>query len=643
MCGIVAVYGKPGTFDGKTLERATQALYHRGPDGQRHWLSQDRRVGLGHARLSIIDLEGGHQPLSNEDGAIHAVVNGEIYDFERIRQELMAKGHRLATGSDSEVLIHLYEDLGLDALQQLRGEFAFVLWDNRSQRLIAGRDRFGIKPLFFAKHEGNFYFASEVKALFAAGVPARWDTESLFHAHHMGGPLQGRSLFRGVQSIPPGHVLVLRDETVRSYRYWDFQYPTAAATQSKPGQERELIEEFRELFDEAVRLRLRADVPVGVYLSGGLDSCSVLGTAAKLRGAGLKAFNISFEEAAYDEEQLAREMAKHSGADYHSVRVTPQTLADNFVASVRHGETLVYNSHGVAKFMLSKVVRDAGYKVVLTGEGSDEILAGYPHFRRDLLLYSQDHGQADIKEALGTLAAKNEVSKGLLFADSVKGLEQNAVVRRLGFVPSWLEAHISNAERGSHLIAPEIRRELQGYDPYAWFLNEFDVPQQLSGRHPLNQSLYLWSKNALPNYLLTILGDRMEMGHSVEGRVPFLDHKLVEFATRLPIDLKIRNMTEKYILREAAKPVLTQAIYERQKHPFIAPPSGRNQKDPFLSLVRDILAEQPQELGILDVGQVRSLFHRFEDLTAEQRQALDPLVMMTASLVVLQKEYGLSL
>jgi asparagine synthase (glutamine-hydrolysing) len=643
MCGIVGIFGQPGSVDAGRLERATAALYHRGPDGQRHWLAADRSVGLGHARLSIIDLEGGSQPLANEDGSIVAVVNGEIYDFETLRAELEREGHRFATCSDSEVLIHLYEDLGLDALQRLRGEFAFVLWDSRARRLVAGRDRFGIKPLFHARHAGQLYFASEAKALFAAGVPARWDEESFYQMFHTGGPLPSRSLFHGVSPIPPGHVMVVTADHERLHRYWDFNYPIAAQTAVGTMDREEAIARFRALFEESVRLRLRADVPVGVYLSGGLDSCSILGVAARLHGAGLKAFNLSFEQAAYDEEAIAREMAELAGAEYHSVKVTQAALARNFVSSVRHAETLVFNSHGVAKFMLSEVVRDAGFKVVLTGEGSDEILAGYPHFRRDLLLYSEDHGQeGGVEEALEQLRRKNAVSRNLLLPDGAADLGKDAVSRRIGFVPSWLEGNMRSSRSYLDFVAESTRRSMAGHDPYAWFLNDLDVAGQLTGRHPLNQSLYLWSKATLPNYLLTVLGDRMEMAHSIEGRVPFLDHHLVEFATTLPIDLKIRDMSEKYILRQALKPDLTTTVYERQKHPFIAPPSGAARSNPFSAFLRDYIGDHRRSVGIFDPKKVDELLLRMDRMTEDEHQAVDPLFLMMASTVALEEQLGLS-
>jgi asparagine synthase (glutamine-hydrolysing) len=413
MCGIVALFSRRDPIKAEVVQRATQCLYHRGPDGQRQWLSADRRVALGHARLSIIDLQTGDQPIASEDERTRIVVNGEFYGYEAIQRELERSGHRLRTRSDSEIALHLYEDLGVHCLHQLRGEFAFVLWDETNRRIFAARDRFGIKPLFYAFHGETIYFASEVKALFAAGVPARWDAESVYHSVEYGGH-QTRTLFDGVFQVPPGHYLLATDTHVQLNRYWDFDYPPANghAVQRSDADYRA---EFRHTLEEAVRIRLRADVPVGCYLSGGLDSGSVLGLAARHHPQPIRAFTLTFDHAEYDEEMQAKEMARRAGAEFFPIPIRQDDLADNFADAILQSETLCFNAHGVAKYLLSRAVRDAGYKVVMTGEGSDEILGGYAHFRRDMLLYNQA-GQDPVAIAglLEDLERLNPVSRGLL-------------------------------------------------------------------------------------------------------------------------------------------------------------------------------------------------------------------------------------
>jgi asparagine synthase (glutamine-hydrolysing) len=641
MCGIVAFYSRRDAISETALERATGSLYHRGPDGQRHWISADRRVGLGHARLSIIDLSTGDQPIASEDERTRIVVNGEFYGYEATQRELEARGHRLRTKSDSEVALHLYEDYGAQCLHHLRGEFALVLWDESRRTVFAARDRFGIKPLFYAWHRDTLYFASEVKALFAAGVPARWDEESVFNSVAFGGH-QVRTLFDGVHQIPPGHFLIATEKHVQVSQYWDFDYPTANLTVPNRS-DADYAAEFRHELEEAVRIRLRADVPVGVYLSGGLDSCAVLGLAARHHPEPIRAFTLTFDQAAYDEGPIAREMAALAGAEFNAIPIRQQDLADHFADAILQAETLCVNAHGVAKYLLSRAVRDAGYKVVITGEGSDEILGGYPHFRRDMLLYNRE-GQdpAAIAELLEWLDSQNSVSRGLLLPDGEIG-PVDRVRRILGYVPSWIETFASRAVKMRPLLS---RALLDRYGPTEGsypILDDIDVRGQLSGRDPLHQSLYLWSKTALSGYILTMLGDRMEMAHSIEGRVPFLDHHLVELIRSQPVNQKIRGMTEKYVLREAVRDVITDTVYRRQKHPFLSPPATLSPDETFHTYVQDtlrgpVLASMP----FFDRQQVVGLLDSLPEMNTGARTANDQVLMLLVSMCVLHERFGLA-
>jgi asparagine synthase (glutamine-hydrolysing) len=620
------------------LERATFRLVHRGPDGRRTWLASDRRVGLGHARLSIIDLVTGDQPIASEDEALRIVVNGEFYDFERVQRDLQDRGHRLHTRTDSEIALHLYEDFGTACLQHLRGEFAFALWDGPNDTLFAARDRFGIKPLYYATHGRTLYLASEIKALLAAGVPARWDRAAFYQANHFLGTPHDGTYFEGIHPVPSGHYLLASGGQVRLIRYWDFDYP--AADHARPAvPDAEYAERFRQALDEAVRLRLRADVPVGCYLSGGLDSCAVLGLAARHRAEPIRAFTLTFDRAGYDEGDIAHEMADLAGADFHPIPIRQSDLADHFADAIAQAETLCFNAHGVAKYLLSRAVHAAGYKVVLTGEGSDEILAGYPHFRRDLLLSgAQGQDAGAVRQLLEQLQASNQVSRGLLLPDG-EAPPLASVRRVLGYVPTWLEAQAMTATRLRALFAPDFAAEFAGRDPYRVFLNGLDVAGQLAGREPVNQSLYLWSKAVLPNFILTVLGDRMEMAHSVEGRVPYLDHHVVELVRDLPVAQKIRGMTEKYVLREAARPVLTATVYARQKHPFLAPPAVLEPAERLYELMQDTLRGPAlAALPFYDRAKVVALLDGLPALGGA-RTALDPVLMILLSACCLHQRY----
>jgi asparagine synthase (glutamine-hydrolysing) len=642
MCGITAFFSSDRPVAPEVLQNATRRLAHRGPDGQRQWIAADGRVGLGHARLSIIDLTQGDQPLANENDRLHLIVNGEFYDFERIRRELQDRGHYFRTGSDSEIALHLYEELGPQSLHELRGEFAFVLWDEPNHTLFAARDRFGIKPLFYSVHKGILYLASEVKALFAAGIPGRWDRAAFYQAHSFSFVLPGdRTLFAGIHQVPPGHYLLATQQSFSIHRYWDFDYPTATANSSVA--ESEAVERFRAELDEAVRLRLRADVPVGTYLSGGIDSCAVLGLAARHRADRIQAFTLAFDRPEYDESDIAREMAARAGAEFFPIPIHSSDLAEAFPEAIAQAETLCINAHGVAKFLLSRAVQAAGYKVVLTGEGSDEILAGYPPFRRDLVLHNtQGQDPHAVSAMLNELQESNQVSRGLLLPEG-KTTSLESARRLLGFVPTWLEANAAIGFRLRGVLSDALLEEFDESDPCRAFLCGLDVGGQMVGREPVHQSLYLWGKSYLPNYVLSMLGDRMEMAHSIEGRLPFLDHRVVELARSLPVSLKIRGATEKYILREATRDVLIDKVYRRHKHPFLSPPAALDEGGFLQTLLQDTLrGSAGATMPFYDQRRLVALLDKLPQLDQGERTALDPALMIALSACVLQQQYRLS-
>jgi asparagine synthase (glutamine-hydrolysing) len=484
------------------------------------------------------------------------------------------------------------------------------------------------------------YLASEAKALFAAGVPARWDHESVFQSVSFGGH-QMRTLYDGVFQVPPGHYLVATDRHVQITKYWDFNYPRASDTSSQRS-DADYIAEFRHELEEAVRVRLRADVPVGVYLSGGLDSCAVLGLAARHHPDPIQAFTLTFEDVAYDEGPIAREMAAIAGAEFHTIPINQQRLADAFSDAILQSESLCVNAHGVAKFLLSKAVRDAGYKVVITGEGSDEILGGYAHFRRDMLLYNRE-GQdpEEIENLLKWLNEHNTVSRGLLLPDGDIG-DLEAVRRTLGYVPSWMETFSSREVKMGQLLSKDFGCMFKERESYRQLLSDIDIPGQLKGRDPLNQSLYLWGKSVLSGYILTMLGDRMEMGHSIEGRVPFLDHHVVECICAQPINMKIRGMTEKFVLREAVRDVITDTVYRRQKHPFLSPPATLNPDETFNVYVQDTLRGPVlRSMPFFNQTEVVSVLDRLSKMDVGERSAWDQILMPILSMCVLQEGFAL--
>jgi asparagine synthase (glutamine-hydrolysing) len=642
MCGFVAgLLAK--ALEPKRLDNALEALHHRGPDAVGRWVSPDGRWFLGHTRLSIIGLGNGAQPMSDESGEVRLVVNGEFYGYRAIRERLRAEGCRFATDSDSEIALHLYLREGMNLGRHLRGEFAAVLADRRHGALLAIRDRFGIKPLFYAVHEGGVYFASEVKALLALGVPARWNREAVFQEAFHFRP-HSRSLFAGVHSVPPGHYAIAQAGEVSVYPYWDLRFPTAEALAADDRSDAEMVQGFRTVLDDAVRERLVADVEVASYLSGGIDSCAILGLAQRHVERPIRAFTLAFDDALYDESALAREQAERSGATFVPIPVASRDLAAAYSDAVWHAETCFINGHGVAKFLLSRAVRDAGIKVVFTGEGSDEMLGGYAPFRRDVLLYNSSRQGADtVARLLAEMRAANQAVPALVASEDTPVPELDAVRRRLGWIPSWILAATKLGGRTVPLFRREMAASVAGMNPYELGLSRLPIDDRVSGRDPLNQALYLWARVHLPNFVLTFLSDRMEMAHSIEGRVPFLDHHVAEYAAGLPIAMKINGMREKHVLREATRDVLIDAVYDRQKHPFTTPPAKVGEDDAMFELLTDVfssslLGDQP----LFDPEAVRTFFAALPERSIEERREADGLLNRVLSLTLMHQRFGMS-
>lgn len=639
MCGIISLYSKRAPVNEANIQAALKSLYHRGPDQQNYWLSESKKIALGHTRLSIIDLTTGDQPISNSSNSHHIVANGEFYDFEIIRKQLQEKGYHFKTGSDSEIALHLYNEYGTACLKHLRGEFAFCIWDESQKVFFAARDRFGIKPLYYAWHNDQLYIASEIKALIAAGVPAKWDVESYLSRAFF---FRDRSLFEGIHQVPPGHYILATDSGFRINKYWDISYPTTDEYHAEYNED-EIIKDVRNSLLDATRTRLRADVPVGVYLSGGLDSCAVLGMATEIHHKSVDAFTLSFESPDYDESAIAKKMAEHSGANYNPISIKQSDLADYFSESIKHSETVCMNAHGIAKYVLSKEVRKQGYRVVLTGEGADEVFAGYSSFRNDMILYNSESQNPDtVQSLLDSLNQSNKVSSGLLTTQNTpKNIE--FIKRFLSFEPSWLPplAEINNSIKD--LYNADTKSYLGNINPIYQFLIHSDLVNQVEGREPVHASMYLMSKSALPNYVLTILGDRMEMANSLEGRLPFLDHHLVEKVRNLPVRYKIRGMQEKYIMREAVKPYVIKDVYQREKHPFLAPPSVLSPSDKLHQLVQDTLrSDLFNSLPFFNQDAVISFLDEIPNLAQDKWASTEAILMELLSLSYLQHHYKLS-
>ena len=642
MCGIAAILSRDGPVDAVALRRATRALRHRGPDAERTWVSPSGRVGLGHTLLVINDPEG-HQPIASEDGRLHIVVNGQFYDFARIRKELEARGHRFHTRSDSEIALHLYEDLGAGCLERLRGQFAFVIWDEETGRLFAARDRFGLKPLFYAEHGGALYLASEAKALFAAGVPRAWDERGVYH-WLIACPDERRSLFRRVRQVPPAHVLRAGRGGVRLERYWDL--PAAprrrrstrdSPTPTSPAPTLpSAVERTRELTEEAVRLRMVAGVPVGCLISGGLDSSAVLGVAAGCRDGPVAAFTVGFERRDFDESAGAREAAAAAGANHTVVTLSDADLADHFADAVRHAETLQYNTHGAARYLLSRGVREAGYRSVLAGEGADEAFFGYEFLRAAAGASRDRRGPRGLLRILSGLLRSPRRHHPTLAAVS-PWLARLALL--LPAAPSLFTRLSGGLGLIQSVCSPDFLRGFDGYDPYRTYYRRCREAAAISRREPARQLLYLWLHSIFANYHMA--ADRLDMAHGVEVRLPFLDHHLFEYVNSLPLAVLTGHPREKHLLREAMRPYIPDPVYDRVKRPFMAP-SAVGTDGPLHDFLQDTLrGDALRAVPFVDAAAAGGVLDGLPGLAEQDRPSVDSLLLMLASLAVLQGRWGL--
>jgi len=651
MCGIAgylhADINRP--VDPQLLANMAAIQYHRGPDGFGVRTLNDRGIGFSHARLSIIDLDENRarQPFISHDGNLMLTQNGELYDYKRIRADLTTRGARFQTKSDSELVIHLYQRYGLeDMLRQCRGEFAFALYDKEQDRLMLVRDRFGIKPLYWTVSDDTLVFGSELKVIFAhPQVPRKFSAEGVYH-QLMQTIVPGSTAFAGIKQVMPGHVLIIERDgnggfNIEDKKYWDMDFPKIGQRdESQP--EQFYIEAVREKLLEAVQLRLEADVPVACYLSGGIDSCSTLGMAAASQQSPVKAFTIGFDDADYDESVIATEMADSVGADQDIMRLDASHLYDNLEETLWHTERTIYNTLGVAKLLMSRHVNKAGYKVVVTGEGSDELFSGYPAFRRDMFLHGLDTlPQQERQEWEAMLAESNKLFKGAMLAENE--LHDQALDELIGFTPSCLQPWLACADYVPDLLHSDLREQTKDYQPGKAIANALDG-DMLKDRHPLDKAQYVWIKTMLEGQILTWGGDRVDMANSMEARPPFLDHHLAETATQMPPHMRIKGRTEKYVLREAMKGILPETLYKREKFAFMAPPAHTDPKkwQAMKALADKYLNKDAIErAGILDLQGVEALFdkHQSSDTSASSKVQLDAVVNHLIGIQILYSQF----
>ena len=549
MCGIAGLMDLRGgrRIDAEVLRKMTNVLVHRGPDSDGYFI--DENVALGFRRLSIIDLESGDQPIYNEDRFAVIVCNGEIYNYRQLRSEAVARGHVFQTESDVETLVHLYEDEGIGLLNSINGQFAFALYDKRERTLFLARDHFGINPLYYTVIDGLLIFASEIKAILQHPLaPREVDLTGLDQVFSFPGLVSPRTLFKGIESLKSGHYLRVNGSGLKQTEYWDLDYPKVGEVAAdRP--EKFYVERLTELFSQSVSYRLQADVPVGFYLSGGLDSSMV---AAAIRQASPNiqrhSFSIGFTEKEMCESKYQTLMSEHVDSRHHSIIFDWPEIADNLKAMIYHSECPVKETYNTCSMALSKAASSNGITVILTGEGADELFAGYVGYRFD---------QSGLR--------------GSSNGDMAAILEEEIRERLWGDADLFYETdQYAFREIKSALYSSALNEVFDEFDCLNFELVNKD---RLKDRHPIHQRSYLDFKLRLSDHLITDHGDRMSMVNSVEARYPFLDIDLVEFSKQIPPELKLNELTEKYILRKVAEGLVPPEIINREKYGFHAPGS----------------------------------------------------------------------
>jgi asparagine synthase (glutamine-hydrolysing) len=604
MCGINGIAFSSRArreVDAALLTRMRDVITHRGPDDAGTFI--DGPIGLGHRRLSIVDVALGHQPMTNEDGSLRISYNGEIYNHADFRSELEHRGHIFQTRCDTETILHLYEEYGADCVKHLRGMFAFAIWDGKKRELFLARDRFGVKPLYYVQTgDGSLYFASEIKSLLAAGaVKAEINFAALpdYLANH--GTSADETLFAGVKRLSPGHTLVWRDGELRLTEYWDLSFADEGAEGNRS--DNDLIAEWTDLFRQSVRLRLMADVPLGMFLSGGIDSSAIAAMMSQMVTEPIKTFSVAFKEREANELDYARMVANQYKTDHHEVVVSPEQFFQKLPQLVWHEDEPLAHPSSVALYFVSRLASEH-VKVVLTGEGSDEMLGGYERYYKSIynLALAPRYDrlvppglQRAVATRLASLPANSKV--------------RHKLTRTFLCLPGDIESlyfdnfAVFTRKMQQSLLTAESKQRIGEVNPYS------DMRRYFEGADShtlLNRMLYADVKSYLHELLMK--QDQMSMAASIESRVPFLDHKLAEFTARLPLRLKLRhNWTTKYILRRAMKEMLPEPILKRSKMGFPVP-IGKWFRGQFRPVVDEyVLSERALGRGLFEPGFVKKL------------------------------------
>ena len=580
------------------LKQMVESLHHRGPDAKGYYTNGP--AGLAHARLSIIDLDTGDQPIANEDKTVWVVFNGEIFNYPELRKDLKLKGHFFSTKTDTEVLVHLYEELGTDMFKELNGQFAFALWDTKKETLLLGRDRVGIRPLFYYLENQRLVFGSEIKAIFADNrIPRRIDTETLSDIFTCWSAFGANTTFEKISQVPPGHYALFSRNGLEIRRYWQLTFNSANENKNNENKNKSVDDwaiELNTLLKDAARIRLRADVPVGSYLSGGIDSTYISSLVKNNFNNRLRTFSVAFQEKRFNEARFQDIAVQSLKTDHSTVICSNQDISRLFPKVIWHTETPLLRTGPVPLFQLSGLVRKNNFKVVLTGEGADEIFAGYNIFKEDKVrrFWAKNPDSTLRPKLLERLYpyifSRNDGRAKTFLKNFFKKGMQETSLPFYSHLPRWQNTSTLQSFFSKDLLAQTNKPERLYIDRFCKkFINS--LPSEFMSWPPLSRAQYTENTIFMSNYLLSSQGDRMAMGNSVEGRYPFLDHRVIEFAGTIPPKYRMNGLKEKFILKQAAKNLIPNELVDRPKQPYRAPISesffGKTAPD----YVTDLLSE----------------------------------------------------
>jgi len=611
MCGIAGIcrLDGPGHVSLNLIKSMTGFLCHRGPDETGIYL--DDNIGLGHARLSIIDLSTGSQPVHNEDKSLWIVYNGEVFNYPELKEDLQGKGHRFYTTSDTEVLLHLYEEQGPDCLAQLNGQFAVAIWDAKKKELFLARDRVGIRPLYYTISNNTLIFASEIKSIFAnKNISRRIDPIAMDQIFTFWTTLTPRTGFKDIYELPPGHYLKTSNGKVTFRKYWDI--PLYRRSEQSSLAPQKICRQVQDLLCDAVRIRLRADVPVGCYLSGGLDSSGAAALVVRNFNKDVRTFGIRFNSDGFDEGEYQSMMVRHLNVNHTDLTATNEQIGASLPNCLWHCEKPLLRAGPVPLFMLSDVVRRSGYKVVITGEGADEIFGGYNIFReakvrRFLSKYPNSQRRAELIGRLYPYIFRNPRLKCTLQSFFARGLDK---------IDDPLFSHFIRWDSTSRIktfFSQELTAAIGQYDGYKQVRQS--LPAAYEQADGLTRAQYLEMSIFLSNYLLSSQGDRVAMAHSVEIRLPFLDFRVIDFMARIPSKWKILGLNEKHILKKSFEGILPEEITCRPKNPYRAPIKQSLMNEKTAEYTKDALSEKSlKKAGLFDAKKVTRLLQKAQKL-----------------------------